>query len=173
MKTFKELCKEQKEWEFRNFGEQDKENSVYGMIEEFGELFHSILKQKQGIRGTQEEHNANIYDALGDIGIYFISYCNKVLDEDGIERIDHYSKVYNDLPPSDYKHYAIQCGTNIIGELADIETSITKLIPIYGSLNKMSLALTGLTCLVHMNAAWDEVSKRDWNKNKNDGRTEN
>jgi NTP pyrophosphatase (non-canonical NTP hydrolase) len=49
-----------------------------GMIEEVGELTHSVLKLEQGIR-KDENHIDNIYDAIGDILIFgsnFLSILN-------------------------------------------------------------------------------------------------
>lgn len=50
---------------------------LIGMMEELGELSHSVLKQVQGIR-TNENHDANIEDAVGDIQVYGMSFCNRV-----------------------------------------------------------------------------------------------
>jgi hypothetical protein len=44
--------------------------SVMGVVEEFGELTHALLKEWQGVRGTPEEHQANARDAIGDMTVY-------------------------------------------------------------------------------------------------------
>lgn len=72
---FKQLQEEHKEWAIRNFGKQDIEDYCLGLIEEVGELAHSVLKRKQGIRNN-EHHDAMIRDAVGDITIYLVGYCN-------------------------------------------------------------------------------------------------
>src|SRR5688572_17945800 len=57
----KDLLAYQKEvvaWGKRNFGEQPAHRFLLGMLEELGELSHAHLKQEQGIRGTNEEHEA-------------------------------------------------------------------------------------------------------------------
>lgn len=47
------------------------------MQEELGELSHAYLKSFQNIRGTKAEHEAEIQDAVGDIIIYLLDFCNK------------------------------------------------------------------------------------------------
>jgi len=46
-----------------------------GVVEEVGELSHSILKQLQTIRGTHEEHDADQRDAVADIVIFLMGFC--------------------------------------------------------------------------------------------------
>lgn len=81
MVTLTELQKRHKEWEDRNFPNPDPvdslRNGLLGMQEELGELAHSHLKMKQGIRGTKEEHLAGIKDAIADVTIYALGVCNK------------------------------------------------------------------------------------------------
>ncbi len=45
-------------------------------MEELGELCHSVLKMRQNIRSDQNLVEAE-KDALGDMLIYMIDYCNK------------------------------------------------------------------------------------------------
>lgn len=64
-------------WSDYNFGANRETlayRSLYGIIEEFGELVHSQLKMEQNIRGTKEEHMAKIRDAIGDIVFYAMDY---------------------------------------------------------------------------------------------------
>jgi len=49
---------------------------LLGVVEEVGELAHAHLKAAQGIRGTREELLAEAVDAVGDVVIYLLSYCN-------------------------------------------------------------------------------------------------
>src|SRR5690606_9697949 len=49
---------------------------LLGVVEEVGELAHAHLKATQGIRGTREELRAEAADAVGDVVIYLLSYCN-------------------------------------------------------------------------------------------------
>jgi NTP pyrophosphatase (non-canonical NTP hydrolase) len=77
MKTMREIQLENAIWVAKNFGEKkNPERALLGVVEEVGELAHSQLKMMQGIRGTKEEHIANAKDAVGDIVIYLMDYCN-------------------------------------------------------------------------------------------------
>lgn len=74
-----ELQKQQGEWQRQNFGTAFKAEvgdlrCLLGIVEEVGELSHAILKDSQGIRGVNLE--AEVYDAVADIGIYLIGFCN-------------------------------------------------------------------------------------------------
>ena len=64
-------------WEKRNFGNQPAYRAILGIMEEAGELAHAFLKMEQGIR-INENHEENIVDAVGDIVMYIISFCNKM-----------------------------------------------------------------------------------------------
>ena len=76
---FDKLQKEHAVWSKKNFGEQDLEDYELGLIEEVGELAHSVLKRKQGIRNN-ENHDELIKDAIGDITIYLIGFCNCIIN---------------------------------------------------------------------------------------------
>lgn len=75
--TLREIQIAQNEWATRNFGEQEAITQFLGVVEEVGELAHSILKQQQCIRGSHEEHEAKARDAVGDIAIFLLGYCNR------------------------------------------------------------------------------------------------
>lgn len=62
-------------WLQRNFPGQTPHQALLGMVEEVGELAHAHLKAEQGIR-TNENLEAQVMDAIGDIFIYAASYCN-------------------------------------------------------------------------------------------------
>lgn len=74
------------EWVARNFpdptGENTPGDSIIGCIEELGELAHSHLKLKQGIRGTPQEHLDAARDALGDLMIYLMGVISYHGEED-------------------------------------------------------------------------------------------
>lgn len=63
------------EWARKNFGERPSDDPLLGVGEEFGELCHAHLKQKQKIR-TGEDHFVKIKDAVGDIVIFLCDYCH-------------------------------------------------------------------------------------------------
>lgn len=84
------------EWQTHNFGPGPAVHPLMGMAEETGELagalssephqalayflgqlFHSVLKDEQGIRGTHEEHMEAAKDAIGDWAVYAMAYCAK------------------------------------------------------------------------------------------------
>lgn len=67
---------EHKAWALYNFGERSWQDPFMGMVEELGELAHAKLKQKQGIRGTYEEHESAAKDSVGDFMIYLSDFCN-------------------------------------------------------------------------------------------------
>ncbi len=66
-------------WLERNFPDSisvsGTDRSFKGLVEELGELAHHSLKMEQGIRGTPEEHLAEMKDAVGDLYIFLNSYC--------------------------------------------------------------------------------------------------
>jgi len=62
-------------WQVDNFGNQESWKPLLGIVEEVGELSHAHLKEAQGIR-TGEDHIADAKDAIGDILIYLMNYCN-------------------------------------------------------------------------------------------------
>ena len=90
-----ELQEKHKAWANYNFGEKgDGGGSLHGAHEEAGELIeefmallllssrldrlsHSYLKSAQGIRGTREEHQAKMKDAVGDTLIYLTDFCTR------------------------------------------------------------------------------------------------
>jgi NTP pyrophosphatase (non-canonical NTP hydrolase) len=72
---------EHKKWKAYNFGRSPGWHPLLGIVEEVGELSHAYLKREQKIRGAQAEHEAEMRDAVGDILLYLIDFCN-------IEKID-------------------------------------------------------------------------------------
>lgn len=75
MIDIKQLQAEHKEWEEKNFGKQPPTTGFMGMVEEIGELAHAMLKSQQKIR-MNENHSAKIIDAVGDIFVYMMGFCN-------------------------------------------------------------------------------------------------
>jgi NTP pyrophosphatase (non-canonical NTP hydrolase) len=65
---------EVQEWARKHFN-PDSKNCLLGLVEEVGELAHSVLKLDQKIR-TDEDHKAKIIDAVGDIFVYLMDFCN-------------------------------------------------------------------------------------------------
>jgi NTP pyrophosphatase (non-canonical NTP hydrolase) len=67
---------EHRQWQEYNFGKIPVHDSILGAMEELGELCHAYTKLKQGNR-VNEDHVADMKDAIGDIVIFLISICNE------------------------------------------------------------------------------------------------
>jgi len=70
------LQAEMKRWVEYNFTETNSVEQFLGVVEEVGELAHAIVKLHQGIRGDAETLEAEERDAIGDIVIFLMNYCN-------------------------------------------------------------------------------------------------
>lgn len=72
------IQKKLEEWRNYNFGYSRESwmQNFMGIVEEVGELVHARLKQLQGIRGSEEGLRAKEIDAVGDIMIFLLNYCN-------------------------------------------------------------------------------------------------
>jgi NTP pyrophosphatase (non-canonical NTP hydrolase) len=68
------LQHEHNKWLNHNFPNQRAHEPLLGLMEEVGELAHAHLKSAQGIREIDAEMDK--VDAVGDIFIYLMSYCN-------------------------------------------------------------------------------------------------
>ncbi len=82
--NFKKIQKEQDVWSRKNFGNKKVYQPILGAAEEVGELAHAYLKMEQGIRGTRQEHEAKMKDAVGDTCVFLMDLCNQMgwqLDE--------------------------------------------------------------------------------------------
>lgn len=64
-----------KPWLEHNFGNRPAWQPLVGLMEELGELSHAFLKREQGIH-TNENHDEAIRDAVADILIYLMDFCN-------------------------------------------------------------------------------------------------
>lgn len=77
MINLKKIQKEIGVWSDKNFSKNGRPayRSLLGLGEECGEIFHSHLKLEQEIRGSKEEHLADIKDGIGDVIVYLADYC--------------------------------------------------------------------------------------------------
>lgn len=75
MWDIEKLQKECKVWHEHNFPRSDATSQLLGICEEAGELCHAHLKQQQGIRKMDYTHAQ--MDAIGDMVIFALNYCNK------------------------------------------------------------------------------------------------
>lgn len=69
---------EQQIWSNKNGLSQKGYQMILGLIEELGELSHAHLKHEQNIRkmGDRKASEAAKKDAVGDIFIFLLGYCN-------------------------------------------------------------------------------------------------
>lgn len=76
-----ELVDQRNVWVAHNFPNETEGvpglASVYGVVEELGELLHCVLKEDQKIRGSAEEHQEGAKDAVGDLTIYLLGVMNR------------------------------------------------------------------------------------------------
>jgi NTP pyrophosphatase (non-canonical NTP hydrolase) len=76
------IQKQQSDWSNYNFPlrpghSRDVDDPLLGMMEEMGELSHAILKKKQGIRGTPEQHEAAAKDAVADLFVFMLDLATR------------------------------------------------------------------------------------------------
>jgi len=65
-------------WSERNFPDQPAENPLLGVGEEYGELTHAVLKDKQGIRLDESDVSTEAeMDAVGDMVIFLADFCSR------------------------------------------------------------------------------------------------
>jgi len=73
----KNLQKEVAAWADYNFPEECVEDCMLGLTEEVGELARCVLKNRQGIRGSTEDHKRAAAEEVGDILIFLMQFCTK------------------------------------------------------------------------------------------------
>ena len=168
MKTLREIQVEQHAWSLKNFGPHGPDDPLDGLIEEFGELHHAVLKRRQGIRGTAEEHDAAERDALGDMAIYALDLLSSV----GVKA--HVSPFESELLP-------VQLRREMLAEIYDISRLLEHGDPetlaeslygaaswLFGHMHTYSQA-RGWSLLEIVNETWGQVSQRDWSAAPKDG----
>lgn len=69
----KEMQAAVEKWQDKNFPNLTAEDNLIGALEELGELAHANLKRRQLGRDLRD----NEMDAVGDIVIFLMGYCNK------------------------------------------------------------------------------------------------
>jgi NTP pyrophosphatase (non-canonical NTP hydrolase) len=96
----KELQLYMRQWQAHNFPDSPQWQPLLGVQEEVGELAHAFLKRSQGIR-KNEDHDANIKDAIGDIVIYLIDFCNR----EGVYINDCIKMAFDEIKGRDWQKY--------------------------------------------------------------------
>lgn len=90
---------EQKLWASKNFGNKPSYQSLLGVMEEAGELAHAHLKAEQQIRN--QDYDAKKQDAIGDIMIYLMDYCNR----EGYDLQDIITQTWSEVCKRDWVKY--------------------------------------------------------------------
>jgi NTP pyrophosphatase (non-canonical NTP hydrolase) len=99
MKSLREWQNTVSEWQDKNFPNQTAYGNLLGVGEEFGELCHAHLKGEQGIRHTPLEIHHMKQDAVGDIFIFLLNYCEK----NNIDFQDALEKTWLEVSKRDWK----------------------------------------------------------------------
>lgn len=102
--SLKRIQAEHSDWATRNFNNKKPYQPILGAAEEIGELSHAYLKMEQGIRGTKEEHLANMKDAVADCTIFLIDLCNQM----GWDYEELLTETWNHVKKRDWKKDAHQ-----------------------------------------------------------------
>jgi NTP pyrophosphatase (non-canonical NTP hydrolase) len=161
--------KEQKEWSEYNFPNRNPRDPMEGLIEELGELSHSRLKARQGIRGTPEEHSEAEQDAIADMMIYLLDFANQSKHQIHPSDFDSGS-----LTTRSADNYFLQLASRV-GDLAysfrwglkdKVRQGIDKVafdICRYAELRKWD-------AIDLLDAVWSDVKQRDWRRFPKTGR---
>lgn len=156
---WKRLITERNEWVAKNFPHPhiaDPGESILGCIEETGELAHHYLKRVQSIRGSEEHHEAEEKDAIGDITVYLLGVMAKVGPP-----------ATRSVPSTPTESHTIFKLSNAVGALAK-RKSRYDVEQIVGTLERYCFQ-RGWDYEAIVNETWDKVKQRDWTKNPEDG----
>jgi NTP pyrophosphatase (non-canonical NTP hydrolase) len=92
---------ERDHWVAHNFPNDRIEDSFMGMVEEMGELAHHLLKSKQGIRGGDVDHEAEIRDACADLVIFMLG----IASHKGFDLMDAILEAWDEVRHRDWIKY--------------------------------------------------------------------
>lgn len=186
--NFIQLCEEVNEWSIGNFGQDSAENKALGFVEETGELVdafvictgkiaHSLLKMRQGIRGTKEEHYLKMCDAIGDCMVYLADFCSKANFVKSFTGRESLNKDFVDW--ENYYHSSLKRKQNstllLLDSLGQIEYLLRNIGETFSPGIYVEICIENLIHFCQENeihfaetieATWMEVKKRDWEKNK-------
>ncbi len=171
MLTIKQFQEEQKAWVAHNFPTRPNYQPLLGLIEETGELSHHVLKMQQKIRGTAEEHLAEIQDAVADLVVFHSDYCTAMgwelralLAYDTFHEVQTYSRIDTSLAGWQDHVFSISKAVNDI-VMAHVQMDILK-----GRTASVVFVHT-LACFCKecgwslqelLEETWAKVKKRDW-----------
>lgn len=171
---WKMLVDQRNDWTQKNFPPYDGEipgnDSVLGCIEELGELAHAHLKNKQGIRGTPEEHEVAAKDAIGDLVIYLLGVINAHMSPNDVGLPRSARQFVN----AEQILFSISSGVGWMASCAGAQTpglhwkltinNILWFLEQYCTYNYWDFDGIVMDTASH-------VFKRDWNKHREDGAT--
>jgi NTP pyrophosphatase (non-canonical NTP hydrolase) len=161
---FTKIQAEHKEWSAKNFPDQKAHHCLLGMIKEVGELAHAQLKLEQGIR-VNEDHIAARRDAIADIALYLIGFCNYNKIDLGVLICTNQFVI--DLSP-------VQVMQSLCHNLFDMQIGsswFNKKVRCLEILSTLDLFCYNIGIDFEQNIldTWEQVKKRDWTKNKVNG----
>lgn len=96
-----QLQAERNEWVAHNFPVEGIEESIFGAVEEIGELAHHYLKRKQDIRGNSQFHTVELLDAVADCVIFLAGVCS----HEGVEFGTLLENTWNTVKERDWVKY--------------------------------------------------------------------
>ena len=170
MLTISELQLAVEAWSKRNFPDSPWQYALAGVVEEIGELSHSVLKMAQGIRGSRDKHLADAKDAVADTAIYLADYLCKIGFQfaNGVTFAmfqDEARKLGND--DGDTPVNKILVTAAIAGRLIEEPNDDNAMLLLAG-LADVSESL-GIDFQNAVETTWNEVSTRDWQANRVNG----
>lgn len=151
-------------WIAHNFPNSDKTDTILGVVEEYGEFTHAYLKQKQAIRGTAEQHDEDMKDAIGDMTVYLLGVMSYSGQYPGMVQPRQL------LTTIDECIFALSGPVDRICELQfrpQVRAPITRLIEVLERI----CAIKGWSFADIVTDTWAGVSQRDWIKYPGDGKT--
>jgi len=156
--TLHDLQESLYDWQKYNFGEQDNERVLMGMCEEAGELCHAHLKLEQGIRGTPEQLEAEMRDAVGDIMIYMLNY---------MSGLGHKLALF--VPREDVEEATDQTLVRksvltvyrLVGKIVEEPENVSRIQHLVVSVLYLS-ALKGWDLETVIRETWSVIGQRDW-----------
>ncbi|MBX6314783.1 MAG: hypothetical protein IRY99_17980 [Isosphaeraceae bacterium] len=159
------------QWSRRNFPHNTREEPLLGLIEETGELAHAVLKHRQGIRGTAAQHNEAIVDALADIFIYLLDYCDRsALEAEDLWRVASRGDQHDEGRSLFWAVRQLAWQVGLLAEVGDASPSAAAPLG-EGVMRGLHLAARAAGCdlLGCVRRVLPSVLARDWTQNPHHG----
>jgi len=152
------------DWQRYNFGVQDPDLALLGIFEECGELCHSQLKREQGIRGTKEEHDLDMIDAIGDVTIYTMNYLSGIDKKfPNFSQRTEVSKAEEDETGQILVRKAVKACFRLAGKIREDSKDNNDVRQLVHQLSYLC-ALKGWDLEDILRTTWGVVQKRDWRR---------